>query len=855
MWISCALLLFPSPAVPAVCLSRLLSPAPEPQQAEASAVRATQGLPDLRQRMADPVWFSRPPSTPWWSLDGRALYFERPTAGRGTAELFELNLSTGQERVLGAAERHLAPPRRVTWNANRTLAVSTRGGDLYLWNAVARTERQLTRTSANESRPRFTADGEGLLFQVGGARRVLRLRDGFVDELPNLDLDKTEAPDEPEGFLEESQARLMKVLTERRERDDARAAERELWAASDPERVAPVLHLGDSLEVDGLERVGLSDAPTLEYSLLRAAKSSDSSKRDEMPAYVTESSYVESSAVRPHVGVSDRRAERLFLVHWATREARELDLGVLPLIADDPLEELREAAAERKQAEKAEKAKSEDAETSAGGSEGEEPEASDAEDGDKDEDEPEPRGVAVSSTRWSPNGESALLTIRSLDNKDRWLALVAGPEAELEPVHHLRDTAWIGWGFNEVEWLSDGSGFWFLSEESGWSQLYVHELGRGVTRRLTEGEYELSSVTELVGQGALLARANRDHPGRHEVLRIALFDGASTAVTELGGRTEYVLDPTQQRLALRSSRTLTPEELFLKDLAAPVPARQLTFSTEPAFEAVQWIEPSHVEVPSRHGRPIHARLYTPPASAPEAADAGRPAVLFVHGAGYLQNAHFGWSGYFREFFFHDLLARSGVVVLDMDYRASAGYGRDWRAAIHLVMGEPELEDFEDGVAFLAARHGVDPARIGIYGGSYGGFMTLMAMFKRPGLFQAGAALRSVTDWAHYNDGYTRNILETPELAPESYRNSSPIEWAEGLEGALLMCHGMLDDNVLAKDSVRLAQRLIELEKDDWELSLYPLEPHGFREPSSWRDEYSRILSLFERELGFEALNR
>ena len=223
-------------------------------------------------------------------------------------------------------------------------------------------------------------------------------------------------------------------------------------------------------------------------------------------------------------------------------------------------------------------------------------------------------------------------------------------------------------------------------------------------------------------------------------------------------------------------------------------------------------------------------------------------MVFIHGAGYLQNAHEGWSSYFREFMFHSLLSQRGYVVLDMDYRASAGYGRDWRTAIYRQMGTPEVEDLIDGVRWLAEKHSVDPERVGAYGGSYGGFLTLMALFREPDLFASGAALRPVTDWAHYNHGYTSNILNTPELDPEAYERSSPIEFADGLTKPLLLCHGVLDNNVLFQDTARLVQRLIELEKTGWEAALFPVERHGFREPSSWLDEYRRILALLERTL-------
>jgi len=198
--------------------------------------------------------------------------------------------------------------------------------------------------------------------------------------------------------------------------------------------------------------------------------------------------------------------------------------------------------------------------------------------------------------------------------------------------------------------------------------------------------------------------------------------------------------------------------------------------------------------------------------------------------------------------FHNLLTDLGYTVLDIDYRASSGYGRDWRTGIYRHMGGKDLSDQVDGAKHLVEKYGVDADRIGIYGGSYGGFITLMALFTAPEVFKSGAALRSVTDWAHYNHGYTSNILNTPEEDPIAYRRSSPIYFAEGLKGNLLMAHGMVDVNVHFQDVVRLYQRLIELGKDNWEMAIYPVEDHGFVEPSSWTDEYKRILKLFNNTL-------
>src|SRR5207253_6207001 len=145
---------------------------------------------------------------------------------------------------------------------------------------------------------------------------------------------------------------------------------------------------------------------------------------------------------------------------------------------------------------------------------------------------------------------------------------------------------------------------------------------------------------------------------------------------------------------------------------------------------------------ARDGAPVYARLYKPSKPA-----ASGPAVIFVHGAGYLQNAHKWWSSYFREYMFNNLLADNGYTVLDIDYRGSAGYGRNWRTGIYRYMGGKDLTDQLDGVNYLVKTYGVDPQRVGMYGGSYGGLITLMAMFTAPDSIAAGTALRPVTDCA------------------------------------------------------------------------------------------------------------
>ena len=305
------------------------------------------------------------------------------------------------------------------------------------------------------------------------------------------------------------------------------------------------------------------------------------------------------------------------------------------------------------------------------------------------------------------------------------------------------------------------------------------------------------------------------------------------------------MSPDESMLAILYSAANKPWELYLSENKPGAEAKKTTQSLTKEFQSYSWREPEYITFKARDEAEVHARLYKP-----ENAQPSGPAVVFVHGAGYLQNAHKWWSSYFHEYMFHNLLVDNGYTVLDIDFRASSGYGRDWRTGIYRWMGGKDLSDHTDGARYLAREEGIDPDRIGLYGGSYGGFITLMALFTEPDVFKAGAALRSVTDWAHYNDGYTSNILNDPQEDGEAYEMSSPIYFAEnfGPDQHLVMLHGMVDTNVHFSDVVRLSQRLIELGKENWEMAVYPVESHGFVEPTSWTDEYRRIFELFERTL-------
>ncbi|MBZ5635898.1 MAG: prolyl oligopeptidase family serine peptidase [Acidobacteriia bacterium] len=454
------------------------------------------------------------------------------------------------------------------------------------------------------------------------------------------------------------------------------------------------------------------------------------------------------------------------------------------------------------------------------------------------------RQVNLDLPLFNEQGNRAVMVVGSVDNKDRWIQLLDTASAKTTTLFHEHDDAWLdGPGYETLGWLKNGDEVYFESERDGWDHLYkVSALG-GDPQQLTSGKFEVTDVKLSQDGSKFYLRTSEAGLAEVQLYSMSIKGGPRTRITTEPGRHFVILSRDEKYLADVYSYVNRPPELYTALNTAGTVGVKRTDSPSKDFWNYPWQDAPIVQVPARDGAMIPARFFKPANYRP-----GGPAVVFVHGAGYLQNVGKWWSSnYPREYLFHHFLMEHGYMVLDMDYRASSGYGRDWRTAIYRHMGGKDLEDNLDGARWLVAQD-ADPKRIGIYGGSYGGFITLMAMFTSPDTFAAGAALRPVTDWAHYNHGYTSNILNMPQTDTDAYRQSSPIYFADGLKGALLIAHGMVDTNVFFQDTVRLVERLVELRKENWSVAMYPVENHGFVRPESWADEYKRIFKLFEDNL-------
>ncbi|QIX61167.1 prolyl oligopeptidase family serine peptidase [Hymenobacter sp. BT18] len=766
--------------------------------------------------MREPAqWLGGLPSAPYWSENGKQIYFQwNPTKARRDS-LYVVNAGGGTPRKVSLAEQRSLPANRGRYDQRHLRKVYEKDGDIYLLDLKSQQVRRVTNTAERETEADFALQDKAVSYVRGGNLYTWDPATGETVQRTDFRRGSKPGPgemDKSAKFLRAQQLALFQVIRQRDQ--DAKARERAQRALN---RLRPK---GIWLGSKTVENLQLSpDGRYVTYTLVQEPAAD---KLALVPNFVTLSGFTEDISTRSKVG--------------APQTAYELgiyDIGrdTTFVLGYKDLKGLDELPAYRKEYQLSASAPTDTAKT-------------------KKAAKPamEVRRVVPYGPFWSNTGQRAFLVVRSADNKDRWIVALDPTTQKISLLDRQRDEAWIngpgiGYEAGNVGWLPDGRRIWFQSEETGYSHLYTVDVTTGQKKALTSGKFEVQDARLSLDKKSWYLTANKTHPGEQHFYRMPVEGGPLTQLTTRPGANEVTLSPDEKTLVVRYSYANKPWELFVMPNKPGAAMRQLTHSTTPEFESYPWRDPEIITIKARDGADVYARLYRP-----ATATAQGPAVIFVHGAGYLQNAHKWWSQYFREYMFHNLLVDQGYTVLDIDYRGSSGYGRDVRTGIYRYMGGKDLNDQVDGAKLLVEKYGVSPQRIGIYGGSYGGFITLMAMFTQPDVFKAGAALRSVTDWAHYNHGYTDNILNEPYNDSLAYARSSPINYAEGLKGALLMCHGMVDTNVHFQDIVRLSQRLIELKKENWELAVYPVEDHGFVEPSSWTDEYKRILKLFDTNL-------
>lgn len=409
-----------------------------------------------------------------------------------------------------------------------------------------------------------------------------------------------------------------------------------------------------------------------------------------------------------------------------------------------------------------------------------------------------------------------------------------------------------GWLYGtEIAFSPAGHRLMLLSEKDGWNHIYTVNPDGSDLHQHTQGAFEVPWAEWRSGDEIIFA-STKIGPGERHIYSLNIKDGKTERLSsETGYRKSFELSPDKNHLVYQYTYFNEPFELYALDLENPADEIRLTHTIPHRFNKIDWQKEDYIRFTGRDGETEISMSVLEPLNMKEGEQ--YPVVVFIHGAGSLQNVYKGWSNsYYREYMFHQYLTARGYYVMEVDYRHSTGYGRDFREDVTNWMGKYETQDIIDGINHLAKNYpAADTSRVGTYGGSYGGFMALYATSVAPEYFDAAAALRAVTNWENYyytNPWYTQPRLGTPEADSVNYARSSPITYTDSLEKPVLILHGLIDNNVGFQDAAQYVDKLIQAGNKEFDMMMYPTERHSFEDPDAWFDEYSRIFEFFEKYL-------
>ena len=464
-----------------------------------------------------------------------------------------------------------------------------------------------------------------------------------------------------------------------------------------------------------------------------------------------------------------------------------------------------------------------------------------------------------SGAYWSPDGNSVAINWLALDHRAREIRIASPETGEVRTIWREDVDAWISPLAIWVGWSPDSRRLLFTSERTDWNHVYTIDARADDPRplQITSGDFtvtsnqvydrfEVTPVWSRNGRTILFPSNEAGTPERH-LYEVPAEGGEWRRVTPLPGvNLSSTPSPDGSRVAyLHSNHTALPE-LYVQEVDSDDP-RQLTSLAVPA-----WLEGYRLRAPEivRFPSPDDDSAVTGRIFRPHGFDAARkyPAVVFVHGAGYAQSVFGGWMR-LDQTAFNRYLAQAGYVVLDVDFRGSAGYGRKFRMDVFDRLGDVDVADVLGGVEFLRGLGYVDMDRIGIWGHSYGGFMVASALLRSPETFAAGVSSAPVTDWERFfylAPGYNEEHFGFPWENPEGTRRGSPLTYAANLVRPMLILSGIQDTMHL--DAAALVNELLAHGRTTFEWIFYPDEAHGIQGPRARSDYYRRIAEYLDRYL-------
>ncbi len=421
---------------------------------------------------------------------------------------------------------------------------------------------------------------------------------------------------------------------------------------------------------------------------------------------------------------------------------------------------------------------------------------------------------------WRNDGSELLF--QRMNRRQNKLELVAASPASgrTRVIFEESEDAFIN-THNDFYQFADGKSFLWSNEQSGWRHLYIFDWQGKEVRQITEGPWAVRSVTHVDEKGGWIYFTSHSEDGLETHFNRVRLDGKKlTRLTKEPGSHFVSMDPAGKYYTDMFSSFTAPTTMNLHAANGQKIRNMLSTNTE-ALDELGLEEPELVMVKAADGKTdLHGMLFKPAGY-----DPGQqyPLVVSVYGGPHskmLRNS-------FQKDRFEQRLAQLGFMVWKMDNRGLTSRGKTFETETYLKLGDVDLEDQAAGVEFITQRPYIDGSRVGVYGHSYGGYMTSIALLKKPELFHVGVAGAPVTDWRNYDTIYTERYMRTPQENTAGYDTGSALKFAKNLQGKLLLIHGSIDNNVHPGNTIQLIEELVKAEKQ-FDLMFYPQQRHGIR---------------------------
>ncbi len=454
------------------------------------------------------------------------------------------------------------------------------------------------------------------------------------------------------------------------------------------------------------------------------------------------------------------------------------------------------------------------------------------------------------SPKWSPTSSMVVIERRTKDCKKRQIIVKNLITNEETVIHEESSPKWIYELSQESYWAPKGNNIAFISDQDGWCHLYLYDLEKKSLTQLTKGEYEVSDPAWSPDGAKIAFTSNRDSLVERNIWIASIPEGKLEKITRARGTNMMPLwSPDGTKIAYLHSSPYAILDIWIKPLPKGE-SKQLTDAMPKSLDKDVLIPPEFLHYKSKDGQKIPAFLFKPRDFDP---NKKYPAVIWIHGDGILQN-RYGWypsKNYGVYYGFHQYLLQKGYITLSVDYRGSVGYGREFMQGHYMDLGGKDCDDVIRGAEYLKSLKYVDAERIGVWGLSYGGYLTLQAIIRQPEMFRAAINVAGVVDWNDWardpGGWWIQGRMGDPEDNEELYYQRSPINFVDRIQTPLLILHGTEDFNVPFYETMRLIDALVKKGKKI-EVMIYPGEDHYFVWRHTWRDIFQRIETFFEKYL-------